>query len=380
MTAKPISRLLGIGQLALESSPQIKLTLDDLADPLAYTVALDVSGRATQLLHQMLQRMLLIRVSEDEIGKLVKAGKARTPCHLGIGQEAVAVGVSAHLTPKDRVFGTHRSHSHYLAMGGEPYALIAEVLGRCDGASKGMGGSMHLYGGKQGFHGSVPIVGATIPMAVGAALAARLDATGSDGRLAGGPLSVGVCYFGDGTSEEGVLHESLNLAAIYGLPVLFVCENNLYSSHLDISQRQPFDRVARFAEVHSLASMTVDGNNVLAVADAAQKLLEIARNGSRPAFLEAVTYRWRGHVGPGIDEDVGVRRSHDDLLAWMRRDPVARLSSAMVSAGILPHDGLARLEAQVRREVEADVKRALASPYPTDSQLLDLVYSDAKRA
>jgi pyruvate dehydrogenase E1 component alpha subunit len=377
---KPAGSAPGMKERSQQSSQQVQLTLGELADPRAYRGALDITGRSADLLQRALQQMVLIRVAEDEIGKLAKSKSMHTPCHLGIGQEAIAVGVSTHLTAEDRVFGTHRSHAHFLAMGGELYALLAEVLGRTDGACRGMGGSMHLFGGKRGFHGSVPIVGATIPMAVGAGLAARLDATGAAGRLSGRPLPVGVCYFGDGTSEEGVLHESMNLAAIYGIPVLFVCENNLYSSHLDISLRQPYDRIARFAEVHSLPARTVDGNDVLAVADTAAQLLDIARSKPGPVFLEAVTYRWRGHVGPETDEDVGVRRSHKDLVAWMQRDPIKRLSEAMVAAGMLPADGLAQLEAKVRRELEALVQRALAAPFPPASQLLDLVYSDEQQS
>ncbi len=180
--------------------------------------------------------MLQIRVVEEEIGRLVERSLARAPCHLGIGQEAVAVGVSHSLTAADRVFGAHRSHSHYLALGGSTYKLLAEVLGKADGTSKGMGGSMHLYGEEVGFMGSVPLVGATIPLAVGAAIAAKMDGRGA----------IGVTYFGDGATEEGVFHESMNLAAAMRLPVLFVCENNLFSSHLYITQRQPSDRIARY--------------------------------------------------------------------------------------------------------------------------------------
>lgn len=360
-----------------QSSKQVALTLGELADPRFFTRPLDIAGRSADVLQRSLRSMVLVRIAEDEIGKLAKNKRTHTPCHLGIGQEAIAVGVSTHLTAQDRIFGNHRSHSHFLAMGGDLYSLVAEVLGRSDGASKGMGGSMHIFGGQHGFHGSVPIVGATIPLAVGAGLAARFDAMSSDGHLSGRPLSVGVCYFGDGTSEEGVLHESMNLAAIYRIPVLFVCENNLYSSHLDISERQPYDRIGRFAEVHSLPTMTVDGNDVLAVADAAAELLRIARTKPGPAFLEAVTYRWRGHVGPETNEDVGIRRSHKDLMAWMQRDPIKRLSDAMMAAGMLPADGLGQIEAEVRRKVEAAVEAALAAPFPAAAQLLDLVYADA---
>lgn len=351
----------------------VAFTLGDLSDSSQYRGAVDIAGRDSSLLIDSLRKMLTIRYCEETIGELARSGETRTPCHLGIGQEAIAVGVSAHLNDKDRVFGTHRSHSHFLAQGGGIYELIGEVLGRADGASRGMGGSMHLYGQDFGFYGSVPIVGATIPLAVGAGLAARLD--GLRAKAKGEKLSVGVCYFGDGTTEEGVVHESLNLASALNIPVLFVCENNLYSSHLDIMYRQPFDRVARFADIHNATALTVDGNDLGAVADAAGKLIEIARTQSRPVFLEAVTYRWRGHVGPAIDEDVGVRRSHDDLLAWMERDPVRRLSDALIAAGHLTQSGLEDLQANVRSEIESALERARKAPSPSPEWLMDFVYA-----
>ena len=234
---------------------------------------------------QFLRLMLTIRIVEEKIGELVLEGLAKTPCHLAIGQEAVAVGVSAVLTSSDRVFGGHRSHSHYLALGGGLYPLLAEVLGKSEGASHGLGGSMHLYSGSIGFHGSVPIVGATIPIAVGAALAQP--------RWSGG-RQIAVAYFGDGACEEGVFHESLNFAAVYGLPVLFVVENNLFSSHLHIELRQPSDSIARYAEAHRVRSLVIDGNDVGKVADAAEELVEPMRSGQGPALLEAVTFRFRG--------------------------------------------------------------------------------------
>ena len=208
--------------------------LGPLADPKQFTDKIEVQDVAPDLLRQQLADMILIRVAEEEIAEMSLNGVAGTPCHLAIGQEAIPVGVSACLTKDDRVFGAHRSHGHYLAMGGDLDALMAEVLGKATGCSKGMGGSMHLYAGEQGFAGSVPIVGATVPLAVGAAMAAKMDGNGH----------VAVAYFGDGTCEEGVVHESLNLAVTHDLPVLFVVENNLFSSHMDIHLRQ--QRFVRF--------------------------------------------------------------------------------------------------------------------------------------
>jgi pyruvate dehydrogenase E1 component alpha subunit len=223
-----------------------------------------------------------------------------------------------------------------------------------------MGGSMHLYAKDVGFYGSVPIVGATIPIAVGAALAAKLSG-GSD---------IAVTFFGDGATEEGVFHESMNLAV-----VLFVCENNLFSSHLDIGLRQPSDRIARYADAHRVEARTVDGNDVVAVRRAADELIGRARAGSGPGFLEAVTYRHRGHVGPKEDIDVGVRRSMADVAAWKRLDPIARLRDALLAAGSVTHTELeARLEA-LQQVVTRACERAKAAEYPAVSALMGAVFA-----
>lgn len=352
-------------------SRNVRLTLADLADPHKFSAPLDLGEASTDRLLVALERMLTIRLVEEAVARLVEEGHARCPCHLAIGQEAVAVGVSLQLTDKDRVFGGHRSHAHYLALGGDVYRLMAEILGREPGCAKGMGGSMHIYGPEVGFHGSVPIVGATIPIAAGAALAALMDKRREGNKEA----AVAVCYFGDGASEEGVLHETLNLAAKFDLPVLFVCENNLFSSHLDIILRQPFDRIGRFAEVHGIEAHTVDGNDILAVAEATGRLIERARKGGGPGFIEAVTYRWRGHVGPREDIDVGLRRSMDDLNAWKKRDPIRRLWAALVRDGRTTEEELESIEENIAAHVRNCVDRALEAPYPSREALLERVYA-----
>ena len=246
-------------------------------------------------------RMLRIRLTEEKIGEGVADGTIKCPCHLAIGQEAAALGVALHLRKTDRAFGAHRSHAHFLAMGGSLHGLFAEVLGKDTGVSRGMGGSMHLLAREDGFFGSVPIVGATIPIAVGAGLAAKMDGTGD----------IAVSFFGDGATEEGAFHESMNLARVLDAPVLFACENNMYSSHLHIDLRQPSNSVARYATAHGVPSIVVDGNDVVAVARAVGEALVTMRAGGGPFMIECVTYRWRGHVGHREDEDVGVLRKHD---------------------------------------------------------------------
>ena len=328
--------------------------LGSLANPAELTSALELKNSATDWLLGCYRDMRAIRRAEEVIADLYRSGETKTPVHLAVGQEAVAVGVSAHLNAGDRVYSGHRGHSHYLALGASLPGLMAEVLGRSTGASAGMGGSMHLYGPEAGFHGSVPIVGATIPIAVGAGIACKMDGAGQ----------VAVCYFGDGACEEGVLHESLNLARVMDLPVLFVCENNLYSSHLDIHLRQPSNSVARFAEAHRVARRVVDGNDVVAVADAAAELIAACRRGEGPAFLEAVTFRWLGHVGPNTDIDVGVRRSPEELAAWKMRDPIRRLVDSLVAARGVEAESLAAIDAKIEAEIAEAVAFARRSGFP----------------
>jgi pyruvate dehydrogenase E1 component alpha subunit len=316
----------------------------------------------------MLESMIAIRATEDRLGRMVEDGDIVCPVHLAIGQEAVPVGVSHHLGADDRVFGAHRSHGHYLALGGDVYRLIAETLGRADGCSGGMGGSMHLYAPEIGFMGSVPIVAATVPVAVGAALAALKDGNGA----------VAVSYFGDGAVEEGVVHESLNLASHMKLPVVFVCENNLYASHMDIAQRQPNDRTARFAEAAGIDAHVIDGNSVTDVAAAAGSLIETAREGGGPGYLEAVTYRWRGHVGPDENIDVGLRRSRSELEAWKARDPVSRLAAALVARGDIAEGEAEHMAKSIGATVAAAARRALNAPYPAAEALLDYVYAGTR--
>jgi pyruvate dehydrogenase E1 component alpha subunit len=347
------------------SMERIETDLQSLANPAHHVDPLDLQNTAADRLQSYLRSMLTIRLAEEAIAELVISREAVCPCHLGIGQEAIAVGVSANLNAADRVFGGHRSHSHYLALGGDLNGLFAEVLGKETGCSRGMGGSMHLYGPDVGFHGSVPIVAATIPIAVGAALAIQMD----------GNPQVAVSYFGDGAAEEGVLHESLNLAAVKKLPVLFVCENNLYASHLDILLRQPSDRVARFAEAHRVPLRVVDGNDVIMVAAAARKLIALAREGQGPGFLEAVTYRWRGHVGADENIDVGVRRKLEDLQAWKHRDPIGRLRDAMTARGVLSPGAMKEMETGVRTAIDKALEAARAAPYPPAEALLDRVFA-----
>jgi TPP-dependent pyruvate/acetoin dehydrogenase alpha subunit len=339
--------------------------LGDLAIPACYQNPIDISSFDPNQLVYFLQSMMRLRKAEQKLALGRRDGLIGGPVHLGVGQEAVAVGVSASLRATDRIFGAHRSHSHLLALGSSLHGLFAEVLGKETGASKGMGGSMHLWDQPRGFYGSVPIVAGTVPLAVGAALAAKLQKT-SD---------VAVAYFGDGAIEEGVVHESLNFARIKNLPILFVVENNLFASHMHISLRQPKDSTIRFAEANAIPSRLVDGNDVVKVAEAAAELIVNARTGKGPGFLEAVTYRWYGHVDWREDIDVGVNRSVEELENWRARDPVARLRTAMLQAGQWSDNQDYLLSESLDAEVDAAWQRAMSDPYPVIDALLERVYA-----
>lgn len=322
----------------------------------------------TEALRGMYVSMLRIRLFEERAAELVEAGEIKTPCHLYIGQEAIAAGVCAALGREDYVWGGHRSHGHYLAKGGDLRAMMAELYGKATGCSKGRGGSMHLVAPEVGIFGTVPLVAATIPLAVGAALAAKLR---GDGR-------VSVSFFGDGATEEGHFHESLNLAAVYRLPVLFVCENNFYSSHMQLLERRLGDNIDRTGEAHGLPGVRIDGNDVVAVYRAAMAAVDWARRGNGPTLLECRTYRWRGHVGASWDMDVGVKRK-DELKDWLPKDPIARARQELRALGVQDVE-LARIEQGVRREVNDGVAFARGSSYPEVNELLEHVYwTDGER-
>lgn len=323
--------------------------LGSLANGSEYHEPLNINGANSLDLLRYLHEMLRIRFAEDCISNGIIDGLIRTPCHLAIGQEAIAVGVSANLRTTDKIFGAHRSHAHYLALNGSNLKkLFCEILGKRFGLSLGMGGSMHLIDQKIGFQGTVPIVAGTIPIALGAGLACKKKGNGD----------FAVAYFGDGAAEEGIIHECLNLASVWNIPIIFICENNLFSSHLGISLRQPSNRISRFADAHKVESVTLDGNDVLKISDAMSHLASSAREKSRPGFLEAVTYRWKGHVGPRDDEDVGVNRG-GDLVSWKKRDPIARLYQAMLKKNYISESIYLKMQEEIIGQIEMSWSEAM---------------------
>lgn len=340
------------------------ISLGDLDNPETHGEPIELLHYESDSLRQMLADMLLIRSVERKLAAGRRDDLIGGPVHLGVGQEAVAVGVSTQLRSTDRVFGGHRSHSHMLALGSDVTKLFAEILGKNSGHSKGMGGSMHLWDQSVGFYGSVPIVAGTVALAVGAGMAARLS----------GSSDIGVAYFGDGACEEGVVHESLNLASIQKTPVLFVVENNLFASHMHILQRQPQAATARFAAANGIPYRIVDGNDVVSVATAARELVSLARKGEGPGFLEAVTYRWYGHVDWREDIDVGVSRSQNDVDLWRARDPIRRLYLALINAGFWTESLHQDLESEIKKQVERSWQLACFEKFPDPEALLDRVF------
>ena len=337
--------------------------LGDLINPEKHNEPINILGFDTNHLIDDLKQMYVIRRAEEIIAENLVNGIIKCPCHLGIGQEATAVGLSRYLTSSDRVFGGHRSHTHYLGLRGSVYKLFAETLGRLDGCSKGMGGSMHLYDPSIGFGGSVPIVGASVPIATGAALAAKKDKLGD----------IAVSYLGDSACEEGAVQESFNLASIMKLPIIFVVENNLFASHMHIDLRQPHNSTARFAEAHGIPFKVIDGNNLTDIYKASEEAVKHCREDKGPYFIEAMTYRWRGHVGPREDTDVGVKRK-DDLNKWKKRDPIRRLKDSLINKNVLSENDFNEITKVIDKDLDEQWEKALKAPYPPKKLLTEIVY------
>lgn len=312
--------------------------------------------------------MLKIRLVEESLIEPILKGEVRCPCHLYSGQEAIAVGICAALKPDDKLFSTHRSHGHFLAKGGDLRKLIAEIYGKEDGCSRGRGGSMHLYHTEKGFCGSAPIVAGTISLALGSALASWIRNSGT----------VTVSFFGDGAAGEGVLYESLNFAALKRLPIIFACENNLYSTHLPIRECRPNPEIYRIAEPFGIKSERIDGNDVLAIYSAAERAVAQCRAGEGPVFLEFLTYRLRGHVGPddniqGTHTDI---RPREEIEAWRKQDPIKKTYHLLIEEGISNQEELHLLEKEIKMEIDQAFKFALERPYPNVSDLGKYVYKE----
>ena len=306
-----------------------------------------------------------VRLTEELLAERYREQEMRTPAHFGSGQEAVAVGVCSALRADDVVFSHHRCHNHYLAKGGSIYQLAAELYGRADGCSGGRGGSVHLTARDHGMIATSAILGETTAVAVGAALAFRLD----------GLDRVAVTFFGEGAMDEGSFYEALNYASIKKLPVLFACENNLYATESPLSVRQApetdlCDRVRAF----KVKATRIDGNDVLEVHRTTQDAVEALRRGEGPVFIECMTYRWREHVGPHFDHELGrTYRTREELEAWMEQCPVKRSEQRLKQRSIATSAQLDEWRLAVKTEVVDAVERARNAPWPAVDTLFDLV-------
>lgn len=303
-----------------------------------------------ELLLDLQRRMLEIRFFEDEVMRLFMLNLVRGSTHLYQGQEAVAVGACSALRPGDTMTCTYRGHGAVLAMGAPLDRSMAEILGRSDGLCGGKGGSMHLTDLSVGALGSFAIVGAHLPFATGAALSAQQLGTGA----------VSLAFFGDGTTNIGAFHEALNLAAIWKLPVIFVCENNLYGEYSPVASTTPVVRLADRAASYAMPAQRVDGNDVLAVREATAAAAARAREGEGPTMLEALTYRQKGHSRT----DAGTYRAPGELEAWLERDPIARFERFLADAGVASGAELAELKEHAEAVVREATERALAWSEP----------------
>ena len=324
----------------------------------------NLSGIQREHLHQMHRDMLRIRMVEEGIVERYAEQEMRCPVHLSIGQEATAVGVCHALQHTDRVFSTHRCHAHYLAMDGDLKAMLAEIYGKAAGCIGGRGGSMHLNDPAKGLIASVPIVASSIPLAVGAALADQIDGTNN----------VSVAFFGDASVEEGVFHESANFASLRKLPVLFVCENNLYSVYTPLKDRQPQRQLTELARAHGMRFAHVDGNDVVAVFKAAQEAVERARRGEGPTFLLFDTYRWREHCGPAFDNHIGYR-TEAEYATWHSRCPIEASRGTLQGLNLLTPADEKSMAAGLKREIDMAFEFAKAAPLPESSWAAAHVYA-----
>jgi len=326
-------------------------------------MATDLNERFLEQSHakadQIYASLYRIRRVEEEIARVYPTDKVKSPVHLSIGQESVAVGVCQALQENDVVFGTYRGHAIYLAKGGDLNQMIAELYGKATGGAKGKGGSMHLINVGHGVMGTSAVVGTTIPHAAGYAYALKLRRSDS----------IVVSFFGDGATEEGVYFETLNFASLKKLPLLFVCENNGYAIHAPLATRQAQPDIATRAAAFDIPARRLPNDDVFAMAAAAQKAVDLIRSGSGPQFLECPTYRWKEHVGPGEDYQAGYR-SHEEAVPWMARDQVPAVGR------LLSESARRAIEQQVENEIRDAFDFAERSPLPDPGELRTNVYAD----
>ncbi len=313
-------------------------------------------------LRDALRKMHLIRKFEEGAEDCYTRGMIHGTMHLSIGQECSAVGSCMPLAEDDQITSTHRGHGHCVAKGADVSRMFAEFFGKETGYCKGRGGSMHIADVAKGNLGANGIVAGGIPIAVGAALTSKRLNTGK----------VVMCFFGDGANNEGAFHESLNMASVWKLPVVFVCENNKYGMSTSIERSTSVKNIADRAAGYSMPGVTVDGNDFNAITEAIDTAVQRAREGNGPSLVESLTYRWRGHS----KSDRNRYRTKDEINDWMSKDPIARFSSFLVEHGILSEADAEKVEADVVAEIAAAIEFAKSSPDPSVSDVSRDVYTE----
>lgn len=307
--------------------------------------------------------MLKIRMFEERIVQLYPEQEIKTPVHLSIGQEAIASGVCCYLRKEDYVFTNHRCHGHAIAKGMSLFSIMAELYGRGTGCCKGKGGSMHLADADCGILATTAIVGGGIPISVGAALSLKMKKS----------RNISVVFFGDGAVDEGVFYESLNFAALKKLPVLFVCENNFYATNSAQISRQPLDNIYKRGEIFGISGSRCDGNDAQKIAEICRDLIAEVRQGKGPVLLECRTYRWKAHVGPDCDIDIGCR-SKRELATWVKKCPIMTFESRLLKKRILTKDMIGKIRSKIQLEIEDAVDFAKQSSFPDTKELCNDVY------
>jgi pyruvate dehydrogenase E1 component alpha subunit len=315
----------------------------------------------TEKLTKMYRKMLEIRFFEEKVFDLYAQNLVPGTIHLYLGEEAVAVGVCSVLRKDDYITSTHRGHGHCIAKGAELKRTMAEILGKKTGYCKGKGGSMHIADFSIGMLGATAVVGAGLPIAVGAGLSAKLRKTDQ----------VVACFFGEGASNQGTFHESINMASIWKLPVIFVCENNLYAMGTRQSRVMAIENVADRAGAYGIPGVVVDGNDVLAVYEATQKAVERARKGEGPTLIECKTYRHKGHSRV----DPAKYRPKEEVEEWLAKDPIKRFKEKLLQTNTLTESEIQQIEKEVSDEIEEAVKFAMESPYPAPEEALEDIYA-----
>lgn len=320
----------------------------------------------TKKLLDFLHQMKRIRMTEEALASKYAEQQMRCPMHLCIGQEAIAVGVCSALKKNDFVYSNHRAHGHYLAKGGNLLKMISEIYGKDIGCSGGRGGSMHIIDLDVGFMGSTPIVGGTVPIAVGNAWASKILKD----------RKVTVAFFGDGCFEEGVVHESFNFASLHKLPIIFVCENNNYSVYTKLDDRQPNRPIYKVAESHNILSYSADGNNVLEVSDISEKSVNHCRNKKGPVFLEFSTYRWREHCGPNYDDDLNYRNKQE-ISIGKANCPIKKLENLLLSKNLLANSQLEKMIKKIQIEIYQAFEISVNAKYPSLSSAKKFLYANS---